>query len=277
MTQTGSTQPSASAPERLVYLMYHELELPGRALCQSEPGYVRYIVHQTDFLGHIRHLTSKGWRGMSVEQALSSSGSSASSSIVTPGVVFTFDDGCETDLIAAAPLLKEAGFGATFYITTGFLGSRGYLAPTQVRELSDLGFDIGCHSSTHPYLSDLATEALPAEIAVPKERLEQMIGREVAHFSCPGGRFDTRVVHTAREAGYRSLATSQPRVNTSQTNLFELGRVAVMRGTNIQQFWPICQGQGLWRMRWRNQFRASVKTFLGNSFYDRVRARLLSQ
>ena len=32
------------APSRIVFLMYHELELPGRKLVQSEPGYVRYIL-----------------------------------------------------------------------------------------------------------------------------------------------------------------------------------------------------------------------------------------
>ncbi len=253
----------------LVYLMYHEIELPGRALCQSEPGYVRYIVSEADFRAHLNHLKQNGWHGMSVDQALSLP--------VAPGVVFTFDDGCETDLLTAAPLLQEAGFGGTFYITVGFLGKRGFLSPAQVRELSNLGFDIGCHSMTHPYLSDLATEALPEEIAVPKSRLEQMTGRAVAHFSCPGGRFDARVVLAVREAGYKSMATSRAIANTVQTDPFSLGRVAIMRGTPIGPFWRICQNQGLWRTRWNDQARATAKTFLGNSIYDRIRGLLLGK
>ena len=55
----------------------------------------------------------------------------------------------------AAPILQEFGFGATFYITVGFLGKPGYLSEAQVRNLSSLGFEIGCHSLTHPYLTDL--------------------------------------------------------------------------------------------------------------------------
>jgi peptidoglycan/xylan/chitin deacetylase (PgdA/CDA1 family) len=247
--------------------MYHEIELPGRQLCQFEPGYVRYIVTEADFRRHLQQLKANAWAGMSVGKALSSP--------TVPGVVFTFDDGCETDLITAAPLLKEAGFGATFYVTVGFLGKRGYLSPQQVRELSDLGFEIGCHSMTHPYLSDLPTEGLPAEIATPKARLEQMTGREVAHFSCPGGRFDARVIQSAREAGYRSLATSQAIQNTRRTNRFALGRVAILRHTAIQQFWRACQGRGLWWTRWSDQARATAKTVLGNSIYDKTRAALL--
>ena len=30
------------ADRHIVFLMYHELELADRALCQSEPGYARY-------------------------------------------------------------------------------------------------------------------------------------------------------------------------------------------------------------------------------------------
>jgi peptidoglycan/xylan/chitin deacetylase (PgdA/CDA1 family) len=261
-------------PNSLVYLMYHEIELAGRALCQSEPGYVRYIVTEADFRSHLNHLKRNAWHGISVDQALPSSTRTRSTS---PGVVFTFDDGCETDLVTAAPLLKEAGFGATFYITVGFLGKRGYLSSAQVRELSDLGFDIGCHSMTHPYLSDLATEALPEEIAVPKSRLEQMTGREVAHFSCPGGRFDARVTQAVRDAGFKSMATSRAIANTALTDPFSLGRVAVMRGTAIEPFWRICQGKGLWRTQWNDQTRATAKALLGNSIYDKVRGLLLGE
>src|SRR5271165_3560159 len=98
----------------IVFLMYHELELPGRPLCQSEPGYVRYILSRDSFQSQIHWLRQKAWRGLSVSEALQYPAGNS--------VAITFDDGCETDLIAAAPLLKENGCNATFYITTGFLG-----------------------------------------------------------------------------------------------------------------------------------------------------------
>ena len=97
-------------------------------------------------------------RGISVEDALCNK--------KTGKVVITFDDGCETDLTVAAPLLQRANFTATFYITLGFLGRTGYLIPRQVRELSDAGFDIGCHSMTHPYLSDLEMQIFIAKLVI---------------------------------------------------------------------------------------------------------------
>ncbi|HZQ70120.1 MAG TPA: polysaccharide deacetylase family protein [Terriglobales bacterium] len=258
-----------SNPTPVVYLMYHELERPERALCDADPGYVRYIVHETQFREQMNWLKSQGWKGQSVEQALSGA--------APRGVVITFDDGAETDLIAAAPILKDLDFGATFYITTGFLGKRGYLSRTQVRELSELGFNIGCHSRTHPYLSDLAEEQLQSEILEPKIQIEQMIGRAVNHFSCPGGRWDARVVQATKQAAYRSMATSEARANCASSDPFCLGRVAIMRDTPLPLFQTWCAGHGLWKLQMAEQARSGAKRILGNRGYDRLRAMLLGR
>lgn len=255
--------------DAIVYLMYHEIEVEGRSLCQSEPGYVRYIVREPDFREQITWLQSAGMGGVSVSDALSNK---------TPeGVVITFDDGCETDLIVAAPILSEANFGATFYITVGYLGRPGYLIPRQVRELSDTGFDIGCHSMTHPYLSDLADQELSREIAEAKTRLEEMIGRPVHHFSCPGGRWSPKVSAVARRAGYRSITTSRIAVNHRTSDPFRLARIAVMRGTTFGAFQDLCRGQGLWQRQVRNFLQSSSHRLLGNALYDRLRGLMLER
>lgn len=250
-----------------VFLMYHELELPGRALCRTEPGYVRYILHESDFEAQMQTLHEAGWRGVSVSSALKYSGSQEAA--------ITFDDGSETDLLTAAPVLQRAGFGATFYVTAGFLGNRGYLSPPQLRELSDAGFEIGCHSMTHAYLTDLDAAGLQREIVEPKLKLEQVIGKTVEHFSCPGGRWNQAAIEAARDAGYRSLANSEIHPNFAATDRFALGRVAITRQTNLAEFMTICRGDGLWRQSTASALRNSFKKLLGNRLYDRVRETLL--
>jgi len=248
-------------------LMYHELERTGRPLCQSEPGYLRYVLPETKFGDQMRWLRANGWRGMSMGEALASS--------ETRGVALTFDDGCETDLILAAPMLKETGCNATFYVTAGFLGNRGYLSVAQLRELSAQGFEIGCHSMTHPYLSDLDDAGLHREIVDAKDRIEQVIGKPVEHFSCPGGRYDHRAIRIARTTGYRSMANSQISENSRSTDPFSLGRVAILRETSQSSFQSVCRGEGLWKRRLRDSMQHSARTIMGNSLYDRVRALLL--
>jgi len=253
----------------IVYLMYHELELENRKLCQSEPGYVRYILSLDTFRSQMEWLKTNNWHGLDVTEALRYPAGK--------NVCITFDDGCETDLIAAAPILREFGFSATFYLTAGFLGTPGYLTANQARELDKLGFQIGCHSMTHPYLSDLPDPELKREIVDAKLQIETILGHTIEHFSCPGGRYDQRTLQMARTAGFASVTNSQFYSNSSQTSRYELGRVAMLRDLSVEAFSAICQGRGLWKKRLQHEARKSVQRALGNSAYDRLRALVLKE
>jgi len=250
-----------------VFLMYHELEVHGHALCQSEPGYVRYVLRAGDFEAQMRSLQQSAWGGVSVSSALQYS--------VPRQVAITFDDGCETDLLAAAPILARLGFGATFYVTAGFVGTPGYLTAAQLRELSDAGFEIGCHSMTHNYLTDLDRAGLHREIVDARQNLENIIGKAVEHFSCPGGRWSRDVALTVQRAGYRSLANSEIRSNSSSTDSFALGRIAVMRNLDLPEFMRACRGESLWRLKAADTLRRRTRKLLGNRLYDRVRQTVL--
>lgn len=250
-----------------VFLMYHEIGVPGHPPCDSDPGYVRYVIQEADFRQQVSWLKQQNIRGLSVDQALASD--------APHGVVFTFDDGCATDLTLAAPVLHEAGFNVTFYITLGFLGRPGYMSREQVRQLGDQGFDIGCHSISHPYLSDLSRPELQHEIGDAKAELEQIIGRPVHHFSCPGGRWSALAAEVAKQAGYRSVASSRIGVNRTTSDPFNLARVAIMRGTPLSQFQHICRAERLWHLQLRDLTRSTAKQLLGNRLYDRLRSRAL--
>jgi peptidoglycan/xylan/chitin deacetylase (PgdA/CDA1 family) len=257
------------ALSRIVFLMYHELELPERKLVQSDPGYVRYILPLEIFISQMKWVKDTGFQGLSVSESLRYPSG--------PNVCITFDDGCETDLIAAAPVLRDLGFGATFYLTSGFLGTTGYLSPDQVRQLDSLGFEIGCHSMTHPYLSDLADAEVSREIVDAKLQLEQIVGHRIEHFSCPGGRYDQRTLETARRAGFRTVANSRFQANSQDTNLYQLGRVAMKRGMPLEEFAATCHGRGLWKQRLSDSTRESVRQLLGNRVYDQLRSVALGQ
>ena len=249
-----------------VFLMYHELEQPGRPICQSEPGYARYVLSAKEFESQMKAIASLGMKGVSVSEALK---------FAAPAVAITFDDGCETDLLTAAPIFKSLSFGATFYAVAGFIGQPGYLSSAQLRELRDAGFEIGCHSMTHPYLSDIDDAALDREIAGAKAALEQMIGAAVEHFSCPGGRYDSRTMTVAKAAGFRTLATSVPRANTPSTDVYSLGRVAITRGLAEDTFNAIARGDSLWKLQLSGRVRGGLMKILGNRGYDRMRALVL--
>ena len=253
-----------------VFLMYHELEAAGRSLRQQDGGYLRYVNTESDFRRQLQIIRDAGFTGLSVSEALDRNWTGKA-------VAMTFDDGNETDLTVAAPLLRDFGFNATFYVVAGIVGRRGCLSEAQIVELVQTGFEIGCHSMNHRYLPDLSDDELKVEIVQAKARLEGVIGRSVDHFSCPGGRWSARVALACREAGYRSMATSRTSVNTAAADCFALARIAIRRGTRPRDFDRWIRGEGLRTHKAKESLFAAAKRLLGPTTYEKLRLRLLDK
>ena len=251
------------------FLMYHEIELAGRPLADPDPGYVRYCVSADRFREQLDAIATRGLRGLSVSEWVDDA------TPQVPSVVITFDDGCETDLITAAPMLRERGFSATCYLTVDFLGRRGFLARAQVRELAGAGIEIGCHSMSHAFLSDIDDAALRREVVDARHALEQLSGTRVRSFSCPGGRYDERLAPLAAEAGYDSVATSRVAQNDQARRHELLGRVPVMRDTDASSFAAMIEGKGFAGQQRKERVLAAAKAVLGNTLYQKLRAGLL--
>lgn len=67
-------------------------------------------------------------------------------------VVLTFDDSVKSQFTVARPLLKEYGFGATFFVTEGLTYHKNppaYMTWEEIKTLHDDGFEIGNHLKDH--------------------------------------------------------------------------------------------------------------------------------
>ena len=254
----------------IAFLMYHELQVPGRKLCEDGAGYLPYVVAADDFRQQLKVVETNKWRGLNVTEALET-GKDAE-----PAVCFTFDDGCATDLHVAAPLLREKNFNATFYVTVNHLGRPGYLTQPELRELSDLGFEIGSHSMSHRLLNDLSGEEIEIELVDSRKRLEEILGKPVVHFSCPGGRVNQLITEVAADAGYKTLATSHIGMNFADSDHFALKRIAIKNGLNAKGFEGLCTGKGLLIKQSEEQILKMGKRLIGNQRYERIRATILS-
>jgi len=244
------------------YLLYHRVGTP-------ETREDRCTVTHGAFRAHLNYLQLCGYDVTCVGKALGRPMS------MRPRIVITFDGGYESDLAVAAPLLLDHGFTATFYVVPELLGRRGQLTEHALAELAGLGFEIGSHSLTHAYLNDLDGPALDREIAGSRARLEEILGRRVRHFSCPGGRCNRAVVEAVQRAGYESLATSQVGLNRQTTDPFGLRRLAIQNELSLDAFAGLCRGFGLAERRMRQMVLSAAKSVLGNGRYDRVRRTIL--
>lgn len=151
-------------------------------------------------------------------------------------VVLTFDDGGRSALDRIAPALEAHGWRGHFFITTGRIGTPGFLDEAGVRELAERGHDVGSHSHTHPYLTRLGDDAVAEEWRRSKDVLESLLGREVATASIPTGYYEERVGRAAAAAGYRALFTSEPWTQARDLDGMALyGRFAVTVATPLQR------------------------------------------
>ena len=92
-------------------------------------------------------------------------------------VVLTFDDSKASHYTVVRPLLKQYGFGATFFITEGFTfrtNKDDYLTWEQIAELHRDGFEIGNHTRDHMGLSK-------ANLPRVKEQVEAINTQCAAH------------------------------------------------------------------------------------------------
>ena len=126
-----------------------------------------------------------------------------------PRVVTTsWDDGDPFDF-RVAEILRSRKLPATFYIPiTGHHGSHA-LGRCELRALAAEGFEIGGHGFSHLILPQCTKEVMFQEIESSKQRLEDIMGREVRMFAYPRGRYSNTVIQFVKRAGYAGARTTE--------------------------------------------------------------------
>jgi peptidoglycan/xylan/chitin deacetylase (PgdA/CDA1 family) len=184
-------------PLPTVTLMYHTLS--------REPVADPYTLTVDAFETQLRRLLAAGYRLQSVADYLREGRPEMGR------ILLTFDDGWRSDHELALPLLQKLGVTATFYLTTGRIGQAAqWLDWDQARALRHAGMDVQAHGHTHRLLDDLDGDALRDELELPRDALRRELGVETPRMSCPGGRYNARVLAEAWRAGYAGVATSEP-------------------------------------------------------------------
>ncbi len=122
-------------------------------------------------------------------------------------VVLTFDDRSETWRSYVTPLLKSYGFGATFFIAEAeeflyFHDEKYWISWEQLRELDEMGFEIGNHSYSHANFNEMSIEEAVAEVEqMDRACLEHGIHKPVS-LAYPGGAHSIKGVKALEKKGY---------------------------------------------------------------------------
>jgi peptidoglycan/xylan/chitin deacetylase (PgdA/CDA1 family) len=116
-------------------------------------------------------------------------------------VVLTFDDAVKSQRTVVAPLLKELGFGASFYISPAWMNdpkvSEYFLTWKEVAELHALGFEIGNHTWRH----DGSAPGLATGLAQVVDALSQVGVPRPTSFAWPGNLFGPESIKILMDSG----------------------------------------------------------------------------
>lgn len=102
-------------------------------------------------------------------------------------VLITFDDGHISNL-QTARILHDNGMTGVFYIILDWsFNDPEYLKPDQIREISDMGHDIGVHGRNHDAWISMDDSRLIDDMNYSISKLEGITGKSVLGCSAPGG------------------------------------------------------------------------------------------
>jgi peptidoglycan/xylan/chitin deacetylase (PgdA/CDA1 family) len=241
--------------------MYHDV--PARA------PFDRFAVPNHRFVAHLDVLDALRLRVVPVEEA-------------APGRVgLTFDDGYAAHYAEVFPLLVARGMRATFFVTTGWVGKRGFVTWEQLREMAAAGMSIQSHTANHPLLSESSHADVVRELVTSRERIEAEIGQPCGAVALPGGAAPREWrANDYAQLGFGLVATSRWGANS--------GRPTRAAAKYVRRYTVRYRTPDAWLPRFalgrstrlhpeslRLFTLGMVRTVLGGARYQRLRRRVL--
>ena len=136
-------------------------------------------------------------------------------------VVFTFDDATASQYSVVAPLLKEYGFGGTFFICEfqpNFNDSAKYMNWRQIRELDKMGFEVANHTRTHAAVGRLSREKFLDELNYIEDKCVSLDIAKPSTFAYPGYSLSDSAINTLQEKGYQFARAGGSRAYDPRTD-----------------------------------------------------------
>lgn len=122
-------------------------------------------------------------------------------------VALTFDDGPDPVYTPQVlEILNQYQVTATFYT----IGECLDLYPDIAKAAHDAGHEIGNHTMTHPYLTELTIEEVRNQLAMTEERIAKLTGEKPVSFRPPYLASNEIVTEAARAFGYAVIGAANP-------------------------------------------------------------------
>ena len=201
-------------------------------------------VTPSSFSTQMRWLSRLGYRGLSMSELVPYLRGEKKGKVV--GI--TLDDGYQSNVSHALPILKQHGFSATCYVVSGRLGQHNewdaalgmakaaLMSGEEMRAWVDAGMEVGSHTCSHADLSRLSLAEARHELLQSKSDLENLLQKPVTQFCYPYGHFSPEHEALVSQAGYEAATTTHRGRACATDRMTALPRVPVVRSTYAVQF-----------------------------------------
>ena len=99
--------------------------------------------------------------------------------------LLTIDDAPDGHAVEMAETLKSLDAGAIFFVNGMFIQDEA--GQEALAEIHEMGFEIGNHTTTHPYLDQIGPEETREEIVGTSDLVEEITGERPRFFRAPFG------------------------------------------------------------------------------------------
>jgi peptidoglycan/xylan/chitin deacetylase (PgdA/CDA1 family)/glycosyltransferase involved in cell wall biosynthesis len=218
---------------RILVLCYHAMrDLSG------DPVLDQYGIPKESFAAQLDWLLNRGFHFVTPDELTALI--SGTGEVPKKAVLLTFDDCYEELVDIARNVLVPRNIEAIAFAVSGLgsgtnewdqrIGARSLrlLDPAGLRELHDLGVEVGCHSRSHAYLPSLADCELDEETARAADDLQSLGLPRPRFFAYPHGQHDKRSRDKVRDAGFvAAFGLGRGRV-TPTSDSFALPRLQIL-------------------------------------------------
>lgn len=211
-------------PGPVPILEYHAIQPP-------VPGaeFPQLFVPQADFQHQMQWLFDHGYAAVTLDEV--EAAWYRHGRLPPKPIVVSFDDGYESQYVAAFPELQHLGWSGVLNLV-----ARGSDLPdADVRKMLDAGWELASHTITHPDLTTLGAAQLRREVAGSRRILRRRFGASVDNFCYPAGRYDDQVIAAVRAAGYVGAQAEVPGL-ASAPQPFALSRIEVQLDDGVPGF-----------------------------------------
>ncbi len=160
-----------------------------------------YSVTPAAFAGQMKMLADSGYHTVLPDQLYNYLAFGAP--LPEKPVMLTFDD---TDLeqhTLGAAEMKKYGFKGVFFIMTISIGRPRYMSKEQIKELSDDGNTIACHTWDHHMVTKYTGDDWNIQLEKPRKTLTEITGKPIEYFAYPFGLWNQAAIPEIKKRDYK--------------------------------------------------------------------------